>query len=1116
MSPPVFISYARTTSRQFAEALHRKLGELTFFDTSDIETGEQFPEVLVDALLDAKVVVIFADERYFQRWYCRKELETALKPFEILSTQSGHTPEKQNGSLEGIVLALPPNQPGPVMTRLLHNLPPRIGTANWPMADDTEALATLIRNRVETTQDTIGAALEKLAQRDDVRNALLEESALPSLSDLRSVRHSVLQGMPVSLRKGFVGRANELWTIHTALSGMDGEPEPAVALFAHGGFGKTRLAAEYVQRYGGTHFPGGLFWINADLGEEGLEEQFYAILKVIRPHMPSLKDLRDSGVQDAVASAMVDAVTEASQQGRVLVVVDNVPETQPAPLATWCPAMGVAAVLATSRRNLALSPEGIKEVTVPPLTLPFSVELLTRQLDRRSLSDQDWILIVEWVGRFPLALELLNTTLQAGAMTPPQLLKKAEGTGPTTELDAQAAVLKEVIPQGMLRGVTEALQISYDQLPQEAQKAAHLLAQLAPEPIPEHLLETLDSGLLSPTIRTILRTRSIVMALTGSTVPMFGTIHRVLADFLRSQPGETDKEISILSGALQTIMTQEACSDPNQWALMITCGPHAEKLIAVLQDPAQEQNGPTIVHLGLILGTLHSEQGLYGRAREQEEHALSYAKTILGEEHPDTLRSMNNLALTVSRQGEYARAAALQRTVWERTQPLLGADHPNTLTSMNNLALTLSRLGEYADASVLQRTALERRRVLLGEEHPDTLTSMSNLGSTLSDQGDYARAVALQRTVLERRQRILGKKHPDTLTAMSNLGSTLSDQGDYAEAIALQRTVLERRRVLLGEEHPDTLTSMGNLSLTLSNQGDYAGAVALQRTVLERSQRLLGEEHPSTLTAINNLAVTLSDQGDYAGAVALQRTVVERSQRRRGEEHPNTLTAMNNLALTLSDQGDYAGAVALQRTVVERTQRLLGDDHPNTLTAMGNLALTLSAQGDYAEAVALQHAVLERSQRLLGEEHPSTLTAISNLASTLSRQGDYAGAVALQRTVVERSQRLLGEEHPNTLSAMGNLAETLAQQGEYAEAVAFQGIVVERTHRLFGKENPATSLSAWNYLNFLLKTEDIGTALEVLRQYLLWLLHQGPSTLGSDQQQIRAGVAKLLESAKDS
>ncbi|MCW5785660.1 MAG: tetratricopeptide repeat protein, partial [Nitrospirales bacterium] len=611
-----------------------------------------------------------------------------------------------------------PNQPGTVMTRLLHNLPPRVGTANWPMANDTEALVRLIRNRVETTQDTIGAALEKLAQRVHVRNALLEESALPPPSDLRSVRHSVLQGMPVSLRKGFVGRANELWTMHSALSGMDGEPEPAVALFAHGGFGKTRLAAEYVQRYGATHFQGGLFWINAERGQEGLEEQFYAILQSIRPHIPSLKELRETGGKDAVAKAMVKAVTEASQQGRVLVVVDNVPETQPVPLSTWCPAMGVVAVLATSRRNLALSPEGIKEVIVPPLTLQASIELLTRQIDRRALPDKDWRRIAEeWVGRFPLALELLNTTLQAGAMTPQQLLKKAIDSNPTAELDAQMKVLREAVPQGMLRGVTEALQVSYEQLSPEAQKVAHLLGQLAPEPIPDILLENLALDRLSPIVRTILKSRSIIMPVTGSSVPMFGTMHRVLADFLQSQSGGTEEETQLLSEGLQTIMTPDACRDPNQWALMIACEPHAEKLLTVLQDLAPEQHGPTVIQLGLLLGTLHSAQGLYERARELEEKAVTYAMTKLGEEHPSTLTSMNNLALTLSRQGDYAGAVPLQRTALERRQRILGEEHPDTSLSAWNYLITLLETGDTETGLEVLRHYL----LWLLEQDPSTL-----------------------------------------------------------------------------------------------------------------------------------------------------------------------------------------------------------------------------------------------------------------------------------------------------------------------------------------------------------------------------------------------------------
>ena len=267
------------------------------------------------------------------------------------------------------------------------------------------------------------------------------------------------------------------------------------------------------------------------------------------------------------------------------------------------------------------------------------------------------------MGRFPLALELLNTTLQAGAMTPQQLLKKADVTGPTTELDIQATVLKEVLPQGMLRGVTEALQISYEQLPPDAQKAAHLLAQLAPEPIPEILLEALDPDLLSPTVRIILRNRSMVMSVTGSTVPMFGMMHRVLADFLRSQSGTTDEEIQLLSQGFQTIMTREACCDPNQWALMAACMPHCKEFLSSLQNLASEQHGSTFVQLMLNRGTLNSAQGLYVLAREMQEKAVCFAKTKLGEEHRSTLAAKNLLASTLSNQGDYAGASMLQRQV---------------------------------------------------------------------------------------------------------------------------------------------------------------------------------------------------------------------------------------------------------------------------------------------------------------------------------------------------------------------------------------------------------------------------------------------------------------------
>ena len=63
----------------------------------------------------------------------------------------------------------------------------------------------------------------------------------------------------------------------------------------------------------------------------------------------------------------------------------------------------------------------------------------------------------------------------------------------------------------------------------------------------------------------------------------------------------------------------------------------------------------------------------------------------------------------------------------EGLRRVLGEEHPDTLTSMNNLASTLRAQGDAAGARALEEGVLEVRRRVQGEEHPDTLSSMHHL-----------------------------------------------------------------------------------------------------------------------------------------------------------------------------------------------------------------------------------------------------------------------------------------------------------------------------------------------------------------------------------------------------
>jgi tetratricopeptide (TPR) repeat protein len=127
----------------------------------------------------------------------------------------------------------------------------------------------------------------------------------------------------------------------------------------------------------------------------------------------------------------------------------------------------------------------------------------------------------------------------------------------------------------------------------------------------------------------------------------------------------------------------------------------------------------------------------------------------------------------------------------------VGPEHPDTLTSMNELCLALSRQGKYAEAAQMHRQTLELRKKVSGPEHPDTLTSMNNLALALSGQGKYEEAEQMHWQELELMKKVSGPEHPDTLTSMNNLALALSGQGKYEEAEQMHWQALELRKKAL-------------------------------------------------------------------------------------------------------------------------------------------------------------------------------------------------------------------------------------------------------------------------------------------------------------------------------
>ena len=80
---------------------------------------------------------------------------------------------------------------------------------------------------------------------------------------------------------------------------------------------------------------------------------------------------------------------------------------------------------------------------------------------------------------------------------------------------------------------------------------------------------------------------------------------------------------------------------------------------------------------------------------------------------------------------------------------MLGDEHTDTLNSINNMGFLLRAQGKPDEAEPYLRELLTMSRRVLGDEHPDTLHFITNMGLLLEDQGKPAEAEPYYREALE-------------------------------------------------------------------------------------------------------------------------------------------------------------------------------------------------------------------------------------------------------------------------------------------------------------------------------------------------------------------------------
>ena len=159
-------------------------------------------------------------------------------------------------------------------------------------------------------------------------------------------------------------------------------------------------------------------------------------------------------------------------------------------------------------------------------------------------------------------------------------------------------------------------------------------------------------------------------------------------------------------------------------------------------------------------------------AAAHHEDALSVKEAMLsmvrriGASETNILAVQANLAMTYEKLGRVDEALRVRQEVYSGRLKLLGEEHPQTLSSANNYALSLGRLERFEEIKALLRKTIPVARRVLGDNDRLTFQMRKTYAQSLYRDADatlddlHEAVTALQET--ERvAKRVLGGAHPD-------------------------------------------------------------------------------------------------------------------------------------------------------------------------------------------------------------------------------------------------------------------------------------------------------------------------------------------------------------------